>query len=99
MKSNKILFAMSLGVIFFLTGFTSPVFSQDENNHPAFFLALSDLKAARWLIDHSPETTWRKTKEETEAIQWIDDAIFKINMANIDDNMGIKIRRASCRER
>ena len=89
MKKNKILFALSLGAIFFLTAFTSPIFGQEENEHPAFFLALSDLKAARWLIEHCPETTWRKTKEETEAIQWIDNAIFKINMANIDDNLGI----------
>src|ERR1035441_2858 len=37
--------------------------------HPNYMAALSDLRAARWMIEHRPETTWQKTMDEDEAVR------------------------------
>jgi hypothetical protein len=52
--------------------------------HPAYLHALSDLRAARWLIEHRPGD-WAQTSDEVEAVQQIDGAINEIKKAAIDD--------------
>jgi hypothetical protein len=56
--------------------------------HPFFVHALSDLRAARWLLHHQPGD--RKVySEEAIAIQEIDAAINEIKRAAIDDGKDI----------
>jgi hypothetical protein len=52
--------------------------------HPAYLHALSDLRAARWLIEHRPGN-WQQTNDEIEAVRRIDAAIVEIKHASIDD--------------
>lgn len=52
--------------------------------HPAYLHALSDLRAARWLIEHRPGD-WQQTADEAEAVRRIDAAIGAIRQAAIDD--------------
>ena len=62
-------------------------FAQEE--HPAYLHALSDLRAARWLLEHVPGN-WVRTTDEVNAVQKIDDAIDEIRKASIDDGKDIK---------
>jgi hypothetical protein len=52
--------------------------------HPAYLHALSDLRAARWLIEHRPGD-WAQTADEQQSIQQIDAAITEIKRAAFDD--------------
>jgi hypothetical protein len=56
--------------------------------HPAYLHALSDLRAARWLIEHRPGD-WAQTSDEVEAVQQIDAAINEIKKASIDDGKNL----------
>jgi hypothetical protein len=57
-------------------------------DHAFYLHALSDLRAARWLIDHRPGN-WQQTTNELNAIKEIDEAIKSIKGAAIDDNKAI----------
>jgi hypothetical protein len=57
--------------------------------HPAYLHALSDLRAARWMIEHRPSTTVKQTNEEITAIKEIDLVIAEIKKAAIDDHKDI----------
>jgi hypothetical protein len=52
--------------------------------HPAYLHALSDLRAARWLINHRPGA-WAQTNDEIEAVGQIDAAINDIKKAAFND--------------
>jgi hypothetical protein len=52
--------------------------------HPAYLHALSDLRAARWLIEHRPGD-WAQTADEEESVRQIDAAINDIKKAAFDD--------------
>jgi hypothetical protein len=52
--------------------------------HPAYLHALSDLRAARWLIEHRPGD-WAQTNDEVEAVRQIDAAIDDIKKAAFND--------------
>jgi hypothetical protein len=52
--------------------------------HPAYLHALSDLRAARWLIEHRPGD-WAQTSDEGDAVRQIDAAINDLKKAAIDD--------------
>jgi hypothetical protein len=52
--------------------------------HPAYLHALSDLRAARWLIEHRPGD-WAQTGDEVEAVHQIDAAINDIKKAAFND--------------
>jgi hypothetical protein len=56
--------------------------------HPEYLHSLSDLRAARWLIDHVPGD-WARAQEEILAVQKIDDAINEIKRAAIDDGKDV----------
>ena len=57
--------------------------------HPAYLRALSDLRAARWLIEHRPGN-WKQTVDEVEAVRAIDAAINEIKRAAIDDGKDLR---------
>jgi hypothetical protein len=50
--------------------------------------ALSDLRAARWMIEHRPGN-WVQTNDEIEAVRQIDAAINEIKKASIDDGKNL----------
>lgn len=56
--------------------------------HPAYLHALSDLRAARWLVDHRTGD-WQVLADERKVVQQIDDAIVMIQRASIDDHKGL----------
>jgi hypothetical protein len=55
-----------------------------NGEHPYYLHALSDLRAARWMIEHRPGD-WAQTNDEIEAVHHIDIAIGEIKKAAIDD--------------
>jgi hypothetical protein len=59
-------------------------FNASAADHPYYLHALSDLRAARWLINHRPGD-WQQTDDEIAAVSRIDEAINAIKKASIDD--------------
>ena len=57
--------------------------------HPYYLHALSDLRAARWMIEHRPGN-WVQTVDEIEAVKQIDAAINEIKTASIEDGKNIE---------
>src|SRR6201989_2508146 len=55
-----------------------------DGPHPYYLHALSDLRAARWMIEHRPGN-WQQTVDEVEAVRRIDAAIGEIKKAAIED--------------
>jgi len=58
------------------------------SSHPAYLRALSDLRAARWLIEHRPGD-WLQSADEAEAVRGIDAAINEIKRAAADDGKNL----------
>jgi len=58
-------------------------------DHPTYLVALSNLRNARWLIDHHIDIRWMQSDEEAAAIKSIDAAISEIKKAAIDDGKNI----------
>ncbi len=58
-------------------------------DHPYYLHALSDLRAARWMIEHRPGN-WAQTVDETEAVRRIDAAIGEIKKAAVWDGKNIE---------
>ncbi len=84
MKNQKLLTLIGSGIIFLFVQFN--IMGQF---HPHYLHALSDLRAARWMIDHRPTNNWQATVDEVEAVRRIDAAIFEIKKAAIDDGKDI----------
>ena len=59
-----------------------------DGPHPYYLHALSDLRAARWMIEHRPGN-WAQTQDEIEAVHRIDMAIGEIKKASIEDGKDI----------
>ena len=57
-------------------------------DHPAYLHALSDLRAARWMLEHRPGN-WKQTEDEMNAVREIDKAINEIKQASIDDGKDV----------
>jgi hypothetical protein len=57
--------------------------------HPYYLHALSDLRAARWMIEHRPGD-WQQTQDEVEAVHRIDAAINEIKKASIWDSKNLE---------
>src|SRR5271166_5840647 len=57
-------------------------------HHPAYLHALSDLRAARWLIEHRPGDP-AQMADEAESVRQIDAAINDIKQAAIDDGKNL----------
>ncbi len=60
-----------------------------RGGHPYYLHALSDLRAARWMIQHRPGN-WAQTVDEVEAVRRIDAAIGEIKKASIEDGKNIE---------
>ena len=58
------------------------------NRHPAYLHALSDLRTARWMLEHRPGDA-AVSAHESEAIGEIDRAIGELKRAAIDDGKNI----------
>jgi hypothetical protein len=56
--------------------------------HPHYLRALSNLRAARWMLEHRPGD-WVQTLDEEQAINRIDAAINEIKQASIWDGKNI----------
>ena len=56
--------------------------------HPAYLHALSDLRTARWMLEHRPSDA-AVSAHEGEAISEIDHAIAELKRAAIDDGRNI----------
>jgi hypothetical protein len=56
--------------------------------HPHYLRALSDLRAARWMIEHRPGD-WAQSLDEQQAVNRIDAAINEIKQASIWDGKNI----------
>jgi hypothetical protein len=61
----------------------------DNSAHPYYLHALSDLRAARWMIQHRPGN-WNQTVDEIEAVRRIDAAIGEIKKASIEDGKNLE---------
>ena len=57
--------------------------------HPYYLHALSDLRAARWMIEHRPGN-WVQTQDEIAAVNRIDAAIGEIKKASIEDGKNLE---------
>ncbi len=62
-------------------------------HHPAYLHALSDLRTARWLIEHRPGDPVQSA-DEAEAIRQIDAGINDIKKAAIDDGKNLNFHPA-----
>jgi len=81
---NKI--AKLLAALALVAGMT-PLISSAQvlpGKHPGYLHSLSDLRAARWFLNHQPGDT-KVYEGEDEAIREIDAAIGEIKKASIDD--------------
>jgi hypothetical protein len=58
------------------------------SKHPAYLHALSDLRAARWMLEHRPGDA-AVSAHESEAISEIDRAIEELRRAAIDDGKNV----------
>jgi hypothetical protein len=56
--------------------------------HPGYLHALTDLRAARWLIEHRPGDWWQSA-DEGEAVRQIDASINEIKRAALDDGQNL----------
>lgn len=91
--SNRIRYQIVLGALASVTALAGCVAAQPPPppppvvagpQHPAYLHALSDLRAARWLIEHRP-SDWAQTADEQESVRRIDAAIGEIKRAAFDD--------------
>ncbi|WP_259071722.1 hypothetical protein HDF24_04830 [Mucilaginibacter sp. X4EP1] len=80
----------TMAIALFLT-ITATVSSnaQAPGAHPYYLHALSDLRAARWMIEHRPGN-WVQTDLEISALNEINAAIGEIKKAAIDDGKNIE---------
>jgi hypothetical protein len=67
---------------------TRVVIAEAPNHHPAYLHALSDLRSARWLIEHRPGNV-AQTADEGESVRQINAAINEIKQAAIDDGKNL----------
>ena len=81
----KILVSLALLITISISSKANESFTID---HPYYLHALSDLRAARWMIEHRPGG-WNRTIDEIEAVKEIDLAINEIKKAAIDDGKNI----------
>ncbi|MBV8464890.1 MAG: hypothetical protein JO218_02995 [Burkholderiales bacterium] len=71
-----------------MAGCATRVVEVRHAEHPAYLHALSDLRAARWLIAHRPGDA-RVSGDEDVAITRIDETINEIKHAAIDDGKNL----------
>jgi len=72
-----------------LVAMSSLSWADFPGQHPAYLHALSDLRAARWLLEHRPGSPAVSGHEDI-AIQNIDAAIGEIKRAAVDDGKDLR---------
>lgn len=92
MRSPSIMKSIFLALV--VLGFSASSQANARSNrpageHPYYLHALSDLRAARWMIEHRPGN-WQQTVDEVEAVKRIDAAINEIKKASIDDGKNLQ---------
>jgi hypothetical protein len=82
---------ISIGALCFMMLLACIVTKANKNyaDHPYYLHALSDLRAARWMVEHRPGN-WTQTMDEMEAVKQIDAAINEIKKASIEDGKNIE---------
>ncbi len=83
LKSRLLLSGLLLAVLPFAANADLP------GKHPAYLHALSDLRAARWMLSHRPGDPAVSAQEDV-AITEIDKAIGEIKKASIDDGKSLE---------
>ncbi len=81
---KKALLAAAVGFSFI----SGAAYADLPGKHPYYLHALSDLRAARWMLEHRPGDAAVSGQEDV-AIQQIDDTINEIKKASIDDGKDI----------
>jgi hypothetical protein len=90
MKAQRLIYGCVALCFFVFTGFQAKAGTGDAfGSHPYYLHALSDLRAARWMIQHRPGN-WQQTVDEVEAVRRIDAAIGEIKKAAIEDGKNIE---------
>ena len=84
MKLRKIVFLLCV----LIAGILVTNESKAQAGHPHYLRALSDLRAARWMLHNRPGN-WQQTKDETSAENEITAAIGEIIKASVDDGKNI----------
>jgi len=84
LKLNKFLLPLALLAIAPLSSFADL-----PGKHPAYLHALTDLRAARWFLNHQPGDA-KVYGDEDVGITEIDAAIGEIKRASIDDGKDLK---------
>jgi len=84
----RLAFIAGTTFLLFITASCKPTVKVERNEHPYYLHALSDLRAARWMIEHRPGN-WEQTNDEIEAVRQIDAAIAEIKKAAIDDGKNL----------
>jgi hypothetical protein len=83
LKSRLLLSGLLLAVLPFAANADMP------GKHPFYLHALSDLRAARWMLEHRPGDPAVSAQEDV-AITEIDKAIGEIKKASIDDGKNLE---------
>ena len=83
MKRNAFFLSLAILASFFVSNV------QAQNDHPAYLHALSDLRAAYYLIDKHIDGKLNKAEEEVGALKHIADAIGDIKKAAVDDGKNL----------
>jgi hypothetical protein len=89
-KTSRLFFLLAVVCLSVVTSVKAGVTKTTNHyfDHPYYLHALSDLRAARWMIEHRPGN-WQQTVDETEAVRRIDAAIGEIKKAAIEDGKDI----------
>ncbi len=74
--------------LLFVSLLSLPAMADMPGKHPYYLHAISDLRAARWLIEHRPGDA-KVSGDEDAAIARIDETINEIKRASIDDGKDI----------
>ena len=85
MKTKIFIQFISIGIILFTIQMNALGIKPE---HPNYLHALSDLRAARWMIEHRPGD-WQRTVDEVATVKQIEEAINEIKKASIDDSKDI----------
>jgi hypothetical protein len=77
------------GPLLLLVLFCAGCVVTQPSQHPAYLHALTDLRAARWMLEHRPGDAAVSVHED-EAVVEIDHAIAEIKRAAIDDGKNVQ---------
>jgi len=86
---SKVALLVVAGVTLLAGCVAAPPPAPPPAHHPAYLHALSDLRAARWLIEHRATDDWAQSADESESVRQIDAAINDIKQAAIDDGKNL----------